>query len=49
MFASLEMCIQYISSVGKAGVTVAIYSVEQIVQIFNLLGVNKVLDINPQE
>ena len=40
------MHIQYLSYVGNIGVTVAIYSVEQIVQIFNLLGVHKVLDIN---
>jgi hypothetical protein len=31
------MHIQYLSSVGKVGVTVAIYSVEQIVQIFSLV------------
>jgi hypothetical protein len=40
------MHIQYLSSVGYIGVTVDIYFVEQIVQIFNLLGVHKVLDIN---
>jgi hypothetical protein len=40
------MHVQYLSSVGNVGVTVAIYSVEQIVQIFNLLGIQKALDIN---
>jgi len=40
------MHIQYLSSVGNVGVTLANYYVEQIVQIFTLVDLHKALDIN---